>query len=149
MPLQNLSATRPTICNDGRAETKYDAITVAVMRQVLNEVVTDRRFLVCKSVTQLEAAALGVRDIDHLKTSAFEKLGCGCLSEPGPRMAVQQAALSRAVRVHCQTTEIYSVPINVIRWKFAHFDEGRVFVMGCHHGKRLSWAMQVLMPSLV
>ena len=98
MPLQNLSATRPTICNDGRAETKYDAITVAVMRQVLNEVVTDRRFLVCKSVTQLEAAALGVRDIDHLKTSAFEKLGCGCLSEPGPRMAVQQAALSRADR---------------------------------------------------
>ena len=78
---------------------------MAVIRQALNEVVTDRRFLVCKSVTQLEVAehilqqaALGVRDIDHLKTSAFEKLGCGCLSEPGPRMAVQQAALSRADR---------------------------------------------------
>jgi hypothetical protein len=35
---------------------KYDASTVAVMRQALNEVVTDRRFLVRKSVTPLEVA---------------------------------------------------------------------------------------------
>jgi hypothetical protein len=35
---------------------KYDASTVAVMRQALNEVVTDRRFLVRKSVTPLEMA---------------------------------------------------------------------------------------------
>jgi hypothetical protein len=60
---------------------KYDATKVAVMRQAWNEVVTDRRFLVPKSVTQLEkaehilqTAASGVRDLDRLKTSAFEKL---------------------------------------------------------------------------
>jgi hypothetical protein len=35
---------------------KYDASTVAVMRQALNEVVTDRRFLFRKSVTPLEVA---------------------------------------------------------------------------------------------
>lgn len=60
---------------------KYDATKVAVGRQAWNEVVTDRRFLVPKSVTQLEkaehilqTAASGVRDLDRLKTSAFEKL---------------------------------------------------------------------------
>jgi hypothetical protein len=60
---------------------KYDAPTVAVMRRALNEVVTDRRFLVRKSVTPLEVAehilqqaALGVRDLNRLKSSAFEKL---------------------------------------------------------------------------
>jgi hypothetical protein len=35
---------------------KYDASTVSVMRQALTEVVTDRRFLVRKSVTILEVA---------------------------------------------------------------------------------------------
>ena len=35
---------------------KYDASTVAVMRQALNEVVMDRRFLARKSVTTLEVA---------------------------------------------------------------------------------------------
>ena len=61
---------------------KYDAPTVAVMRQALNEVVTDRRFLVRKSVTSLEVAehilqqaAAGVRDLNGLKTAAFAKLG--------------------------------------------------------------------------
>lgn len=60
---------------------KYDASTVAVMRQALSEVVADRRFLVRKSVTPLEVAehileqaALGVRDLNGLKSSAFEKL---------------------------------------------------------------------------
>jgi len=60
---------------------KYDASTVAVMRQALNEVITDRRFLVRKSVTPLEVAehilqqaASGVRDLNRLKSSAFEKL---------------------------------------------------------------------------
>ena len=59
---------------------KFDASTVAVMRQVLNEVVTDRRFLVRKSVTRLEVAehileqaASGVRDLNRLKSSVFEK----------------------------------------------------------------------------
>ena len=60
---------------------KYDASTVAVMRQALNEVVTDRRFLVRNSVTPLEVAehilqqaASGERDLHRLKSSAFEKL---------------------------------------------------------------------------
>jgi hypothetical protein len=60
---------------------KFDASTVAVMRQALSEVVADRRFLVRKSVTPLEAAehilqqaALGVCDLNGLKSSAFEKL---------------------------------------------------------------------------
>ncbi len=60
---------------------KYDAPTVAVLRQALNEVVADRRFLVLKSVTPLEVAehileqaASGVRDLNRLKNSAFEKL---------------------------------------------------------------------------
>ena len=39
-----------------KLKQKYDASTVAVMRQALNEVVTDRRFLVRKSVTPLEMA---------------------------------------------------------------------------------------------
>jgi hypothetical protein len=57
---------------------KYDAPTVAVMRQVLNEVVTDRRFIARKSVTSLEVAehilhqaASGGRDLNRLKSSAF------------------------------------------------------------------------------
>jgi len=60
---------------------KYDASTVAVMRQALNEVIADRRFLVRKSFTPLqvaehilEQAALGMRDLNGLKSSAFEKL---------------------------------------------------------------------------
>jgi hypothetical protein len=60
---------------------KYDASTVAVMRQALNEIVTDRRFLARKSVTPLEVAvhilqqaASGERDLSRLKSSAFEKL---------------------------------------------------------------------------
>ena len=51
------------------------------MRQALNEIVTDRRFLARKSVTPLEVAehilqqaASGERDLNRLKTSAFEKL---------------------------------------------------------------------------
>jgi hypothetical protein len=61
---------------------KFDASTVAVMRQALNEVVADHRFLMRKSVTPLDVAehilqqaAAGVRDLNGLKSSAFEKLG--------------------------------------------------------------------------
>ena len=63
---------------------KYDASTVAVLRQALNEVITDRRFQNRKSVTPLEVAehilqqaALGVRDLNGPKSSAFEKLRTG------------------------------------------------------------------------
>ena len=60
---------------------KFDASTVAVMRQALNEVIRDHRFSMRKSVTRLdvaehilEQAASGVRDLDRLKNSSFEKL---------------------------------------------------------------------------
>jgi hypothetical protein len=60
---------------------KFDAPTVAVMRQALNEVVADRRFQIRKSVSQLEMAehilqqaASGVRDLGGLKSAAFAKL---------------------------------------------------------------------------
>jgi hypothetical protein len=60
---------------------KYDALTVAVMRQALNDVVTDRRFLVRESVTRLDIAEhilreadSGERDLNRLISSAFEKL---------------------------------------------------------------------------
>ena len=60
---------------------KFDASTVAIMRQALNEVVADHRFSVRKSVTPLEVAehilqqaASGERDLDRLKSSAFDKL---------------------------------------------------------------------------
>jgi hypothetical protein len=61
---------------------KFDAPTVAVLRQALNEVVADRRFLNRKTVTPLEVAehilqqaACGERDLSRLKSSAFEKFG--------------------------------------------------------------------------
>ncbi len=60
---------------------KYDASTVAVMRQALNEVVADRRFLASKYVTTLEVAehilqhaASGERDLYRLKSSALDEL---------------------------------------------------------------------------
>jgi hypothetical protein len=60
---------------------KFDASTVAIMRQAMNKVVADRRFLVRQSVTPLEIAehileqaASGERDLDRLKISVFEKL---------------------------------------------------------------------------
>ena len=60
---------------------KFDASTVAVMRQALSEIVADRRFLMRKSVTTLEVAehilqqeALGERDLNRLKSSAFVRL---------------------------------------------------------------------------
>jgi hypothetical protein len=65
---------------------KYDASTVAAMRLALNEIIADHRFLAGKSVTTLEVAehilqhaALGVRDVNGLKSSAFEKLVAAAL----------------------------------------------------------------------
>jgi len=52
----------------------------------LNEVITDRRFLMRKTVTPLEVAehilehaASGERDLNRLKSSAFEKLSTATL----------------------------------------------------------------------
>ena len=68
---------------------KFDASTVAVMRQALNEVVTDYRFLTRKTVTRLDVAehileqpASGERDLNRLKSSAFEKLATGLERPP-------------------------------------------------------------------
>ena len=69
---------------------KYDASTVAVVRQALNEVVTDRRFLVRKSITPLEVAehilqqvASGERDLHHLKNLYIRKTEDRCLRRGG------------------------------------------------------------------
>ena len=58
------------------------------MRQALSEVVADRRFLVRKSVTPLEVAeyilqqaASGERDLNRLKSSAFETTLRGTFSD--------------------------------------------------------------------
>lgn len=60
---------------------RFDASTVAVMRRALNEVVADGCLMARKSVTTLEVAehilqqaALGVRDLNRLKSPAIEKL---------------------------------------------------------------------------
>jgi hypothetical protein len=64
-----------------KLKQKFDASTVAIMRQAMNEVIADRRFLARQSVTPLEVAehilkqaASGERDLNRLKSSAFEKL---------------------------------------------------------------------------
>jgi hypothetical protein len=73
MHLQKNSKTRRTTGTVKMDSTqKFDAPTVAVMRQALNEVIADPRFLVRKSVTPLEVAehilqqaASGVRDLNE------------------------------------------------------------------------------------
>jgi hypothetical protein len=83
IPSQKNSKTHPTFEAAMMTELKqkYDASTVAVMRQALHEVVSDHRFSMRKSVTRLEVAehilqqaALGVRDLNRLKSSTFEQL---------------------------------------------------------------------------
>jgi hypothetical protein len=80
MPLQNppTDAPKDLRCVNNLKQ-KLDASTVAVMRQALNEIVADQRFLVCKSVTPVEVAenvlqqaASGVCDLNRLKSSAFK-----------------------------------------------------------------------------
>jgi hypothetical protein len=93
MRLQKNSKTRPTIIGLRRMNNlkqKFDTSTVAVMRQALNEVVADRRFLARKFVTPLEVAehilqqaALGVRDLNGLKRSALEMLGAAAWLHSG------------------------------------------------------------------
>jgi len=59
----------------------YDPNTIATLRRALDEVVNDSRFHRRKTASALEIAehllaqaAAGVRDLDKLKASAFEKL---------------------------------------------------------------------------
>lgn len=58
-----------------------DTSTLAVLRRVLDEIITDKRFESQTSVSALELAehllaraAAGERDIERLKASAFSKL---------------------------------------------------------------------------
>jgi hypothetical protein len=84
IPLQKHLKTRSTIeaATMTDLKQKYDATTIAILRQALDEIVADRRFFARKSVTTLEVAehilqqaASGERDLNRLKSSAFEKLG--------------------------------------------------------------------------
>jgi hypothetical protein len=59
----------------------YDPSTIAILRRALDEVLLDSRFHRSKSVSALEIAehllaqaASGERDLERLKSSAFEKL---------------------------------------------------------------------------
>jgi hypothetical protein len=59
----------------------YDPPTLAVLRRVMDEVLTDHRFLKSTSTSALEIAefilaqaATGERDLERLKSSALEKL---------------------------------------------------------------------------
>jgi hypothetical protein len=70
-------------------EQKFDASTVAIMRQALNEVVADQRFLVRKSVTPLEVA-------ERTRPQPSEKLRirkaeCRCLTRAPAQDASQHA----------------------------------------------------------
>jgi hypothetical protein len=63
---------------------QYDRVTIANLRRVLDDVFTDPRFLNRRSSSALEIAehllaqaAVGERDIDRLKASAFDKLTTG------------------------------------------------------------------------
>jgi len=59
----------------------YDPATIAILRRALDEVVRDSRFYRHKSASALEIAehllaraAAGERNLEELKSSAFEKL---------------------------------------------------------------------------
>jgi hypothetical protein len=59
----------------------YDHTTLAVLRRALDEVLLDPRFYRSQAVSALEIAehllaraAAGERDLERLKSSAFEKL---------------------------------------------------------------------------
>ena len=60
---------------------KHDPATIATLRRALDEVLLDERFLRCRAVSALEIAehllakaAIGERDLERLKYSAFQKL---------------------------------------------------------------------------
>jgi hypothetical protein len=63
------------------ANQQYDSVTIATLRRVLDDVFTDPRFSNRRSTSALEIAehllaqaAIGERDLDRLKASAFDKL---------------------------------------------------------------------------
>jgi hypothetical protein len=63
------------------ANQQYDCVTIATLKRALNDVLADPRFSNRKSTSALEIAehllaqaAIGERDLDRLKASAFNKL---------------------------------------------------------------------------
>ena len=63
------------------ASQQYDSVTIAILRRALDEVFTDPRFSNRRSMSALDIAehllaqaAIGERDFDRLKASAFNKL---------------------------------------------------------------------------
>jgi len=63
------------------ASQQYDSETIAILRRAFDDVFTDPRFLNRKSTSALEIAehllaqaAIGERDLNRLKASAFNKL---------------------------------------------------------------------------
>jgi hypothetical protein len=70
----------------------YDLSTIATLRRALDEVFLDERFHHCRAASALEIAehllaeaASGERDLERLKSSAFEKVAGKhqTASEPG------------------------------------------------------------------
>jgi hypothetical protein len=69
------------VCLAMDASQQYDSVTIAILRRALDDVLTDPRFLNRRSTSALEIAehllaqaAIGERDLDRLKASAFNKL---------------------------------------------------------------------------
>jgi hypothetical protein len=63
------------------ASQQYDSETIAILRRAFDDVFTDPRFFNRKSTSALEVAehllaqaAIGERNLDRLKASAFNKL---------------------------------------------------------------------------
>jgi hypothetical protein len=63
------------------ANQQYDSATIAVLRRAFDDVFSDPRYCDRKSTSALEIAehllaqaAVGERDLDRLKASAFNKL---------------------------------------------------------------------------
>ena len=63
------------------ASQRYDCVTIATLKRALNDVLADPRFFNRRSTSALEIAehllaqaAMGERDLDRLKASAFKKL---------------------------------------------------------------------------
>ena len=99
---------------------KYDATTTAILRQALDEIVADRRFLARKSVTTLEVAehilqqaASGERDLNRLKSSAFEKLGAAAWLRSGQARVKPLTASLVAVEGNRGTPSKSTAPLTV------------------------------------
>jgi hypothetical protein len=63
------------------ASQQYDSVTIAILRRALDDIFADPRFLNRRCTSALEIAehllaqaAIGERDLDRLKASAFNKL---------------------------------------------------------------------------